>query len=315
MFINLLIFLIVIALTVGAGWLTWRATHAHRLWVKMTGGLGAGLLTLVLVAVTLLGGKGIAMLYFPSAPPISNLNIEGTPGQVARGEYLANIGCVDCHSPNGELPLSGGADFAAQYPVPIGSMVPSNLTPGGALATLSNGELFRVIRYGVGKDGRLSGAMVYFPFRQLSDEDTKAIIAYLRSQPAVQNEVRGGDKLNFLAVLLFPLAPLPAGTDGVIVAPPAGPTAEYGQYVANFGTCRGCHGPDMTGSTDPGGFVVPSARPLVSALSQEQFVEMMHTGIRPGGDPFSEAMPWQNAAKMTDDDLAALYAYLTAPIN
>ena len=38
---------------------------------------------------------------------------------------------------------------------------------------------------------------------------------------------------------------------------------------------------------------------------------MMRTGVRPGEQPFPDTMPWQNAAKMTGDDLAALYTYLT----
>jgi hypothetical protein len=40
---------------------------------------------------------------------------------------------------------------------------------------------------------------------------------------------------------------------------------------------------------------------------------MMRTGVKPDGVPFPDSMPWQNAAAMTDDDLAALYAYITAP--
>jgi cytochrome c553 len=98
-----------------------------------------------------------------------------------------------------------------------------------------------------------------------------------------------------------------------VSAPPEGATAEYGKYVATFGECRGCHGSDVTGS--PATSVsaeVPNPRPLVAELSQEQFFEMMRSGIKPDGEPFPDTMPWQNAAKMTDDDLAALYAYLTA---
>ena len=52
-----------------------------------------------------------------------------------------------------------------------------------------------------------------------------------------------------------------------------------------------------------------------SRLTPEQFFEMMRSGVRPGNNPFPETMPWQNAARMTDDDLAALYAYLTAPVQ
>jgi hypothetical protein len=33
------------------------------------------------------------------------------------------------------------------------------------------------------------------------------------------------------------------------------------------------------------------------------------------GPAFPDAMPWQNAANINDDDLAALSAYLTAPIK
>lgn len=315
MLVNILIFLVLVLLTIGAGWLTWRAVRAKRRWIKIAGGLGAGILTLVLAAVALLGSKGIAMLYFPAAKPVPDLKVEGTPEQIARGEYLAAINCVDCHSTGGALPLEGGGDLGADYPVPIGSMVASNLTPGGVLVNYSDGELFRVIRHGLGKDGRLSGAMAYLPSRELSDADTTAIIAYLRSQPAVQNDVQGGDRLNFLAVLLFPLGPFPAGTDGEIVAPSAGPTTEYGQYVATFGGCRGCHGPDMAGSFDPGGAAYPDVHPFTSGVTLEQFIETMRTGVRPDGTAFPETMPWQNASKMTGDDLAALYAYLTAPVK
>ena len=60
---------------------------------------------------------------------------------------------------------------------------------------------------------------------------------------------------------------------------------------------------------------VPNPRPLVAATTEEQFMEMMRTGVRPGNNPFPDTMPWQNAAHMTDTDLAALYAYLIAPVQ
>jgi hypothetical protein len=60
---------------------------------------------------------------------------------------------------------------------------------------------------------------------------------------------------------------------------------------------------------------MPNPRPSVSNWTQAQFAQAMRTGVRPSGAPFTEAMPWQNASKMTDDDLAALYAYLTAPVQ
>ena len=56
---------------------------------------------------------------------------------------------------------------------------------------------------------------------------------------------------------------------------------------------------------------IPNPRPMVATWTQAQFIETMRTGVRPGGAPFADLMPWQNASKMTDDDLAALYTYLT----
>jgi hypothetical protein len=33
------------------------------------------------------------------------------------------------------------------------------------------------------------------------------------------------------------------------------------------------------------------------------------------GSALAPGMPWQNASRMTDDDLSALYAYLKAPMQ
>jgi mono/diheme cytochrome c family protein len=326
MIANILILIVLIVLTIGAGWLTWRAVRAKRLWVKIAGGLGAGLLTLVLAAVTIAGGRGLAMFYLPGAAPAPNLKVAGTPEQIARGEYLVNIGCIGCHgavdaggNPSGQYPLSGGWNIAAAEGFGfIGDVVIENLTPGGKLATYSDGELFRAIRHGINKDGHLLVFMPLLPFGHMSDADIEAVIAYLRSQPAIASDAPRGDNVNYVGLLLFGggMFPAPEAQPASITAPAAGVTAEYGKYVATFGECRGCHGPDATGTEASSlGPAVPNPRPLVGTITAEQFIEMMRTGVRPGGDPFPETMPWQNASKMNDDDLAALYAYLTAPVK
>lgn len=311
---NLLVFLILVLLVVFFGWLTWRAVRARRVWVKIAGGIAAGLLTVLFAAITVFAAKGM-LAFYVSPAPVPDLSVAGTPEQIARGEYLVNIACVGCHGADGkgEMPLSGGLDIAGDIPVPIGSLVAANITPGGVLAERSDGELFRVLRHGYGK-GQRASMMSYLPYRQLSDEDTMAIIAYLRSLPPVQTASNGGDKVNMLGLLLFygaGLQPMPPTTTGAITAPPPGVNPEYGKYVATFGECRGCHGEDLTGT--PATAVNPAIvnpRPFTQAITQEQFIQMMRTGKRPGGAELM--MPWQNAAKMTDDDLAALYAYLTA---
>jgi cytochrome c553 len=107
----------------------------------------------------------------------------------------------------------------------------------------------------------------------------------------------------------------PAFAPGVITAPPPAVNAEYGAYVATFAECRGCHGADAAGAPASAvGPAVPNPRPLVSTLSPEQFATMMRSGVRPGGAAFPPTMPWQVAAGLTDEDLTALYLYLTAPL-
>ncbi len=314
---NLISLLVLITLVALFGWLTFRASKATRWFIKWPGLLSSGLLTVVFAVVTFFAVKGLAFMYIPPAPT-PDITVEGTPEQIARGQYLASVACVGCHSADGEdqVPLSGGTDMSGDIPIPIGKIVAANLTPGGLLAERTDAELFRAIRYGYGK-GRRAAVMTFMPYRQLSDEDTKAIIAFLRSQEPVTTEAKGGDDINILgAILLFGagLQPLPEATEGPITAPPMSANAEYGKYVATFGECRGCHGPDMTGAQAtlfaP---AFPNPRPLVATLTVEQFIERMRTGRRPDGSELE--MPWRNAAAMSDADLAALYSYLTAPLN
>jgi len=327
MIANLLVLLLFIGLIVLFGWLTYRAIRARKMWVKIVGGIAAGLVTLLLVAVTFFGAKGVAATYFPGAPAAPDLTVAATPEQIARGGYLVNLSCIGCHSavgpdgaPSMQHPLSGGTDMAAIEGFGfIGAMAAENLTPGGKLAGYSDGELFRSLRAAVDQKGHNLAFMSFLPYGQLSDQDTEAIIAYLRSLDPAPAAGFTGDKMNFIAAVMMGagmFGPAPDRSTGVVTAPPEGATAEYGKYVATYGDCRGCHGPDMTGAAASAvGPAVPNPRLLVAEISQEQFAEMMRSGVKPDGVAFPETMPWQNAAQMTDTDLAALYAYLTAPVQ
>jgi mono/diheme cytochrome c family protein len=197
----------------------------------------------------------------------------------------------------------------------IGDMVTGNLTPGGKLAGYSDGELFRVLRYSINQQGHTPGVMSFMPYRELSNEDTETIIAYLRSLPPAMTTGPTGDRFNFLGSImlgagLFGEPPPPAPAN--ITAPPQGVTAEYGKYVATFGECRACHGTNLAGSPATSiSPAVPNPRPFVSTLTLEQFTAMMRSGVKPDGRHFPETIPWENASNMNDDDLAALYVYLT----
>lgn len=149
-------------------------------------------------------------------------------------------------------------------------------------------------------------------YRHLSDEDARAIVAYLRSQPAVSTEAMPR-RLTLLGTMLvgaglFELSDQ-APVQGV-TAPPRGPTAEYGAYLTDVSGCRTCHGPaldaqDIREGPPPG----PNLR-VVKGWTEKQFVRTMREGIDPSGRRLSDAMPWREYGRGTDDDLRALYVYL-----
>jgi hypothetical protein len=70
---------------------------------------------------------------------------------------------------------------------------------------------------------------------------------------------------------------------GPIIAPPKGPTAEFGKYMIGFQDCTDCHGEDLTGGT-PGQLapVGPNLR-QVKDCTAEQFITTLRTGVDPSG--------------------------------
>jgi cytochrome c553 len=111
------------------------------------------------------------------APPRSNL--------VQYGAYLAGpLGhCLDCHTPWTETSVdrtrlgAGGNPFKG----PWGVSVSRNLTPTG-LKGWSDAEIARAIREGKSRDGSpLKPPMAFDWYRNIGDDDMKALIAYLRS--------------------------------------------------------------------------------------------------------------------------------------
>jgi len=162
----------------------------------------------------------------PRTAPVPDLKVAGTPEQIERGKHIADSFCTSCHSVSKELPLTGGVDLGKDFPMPLGAFVSSNLTPAGPLKDWSDGEIFRALRNGIDPDGRWLFVMSNFRGRNMSDKDLQAMIAYLRSQPAVKNETPNPpDQPNPLGLILLGAGVLPAGQPPItdaITAPPRG---------------------------------------------------------------------------------------------
>ena len=142
------------------------------------------------------------------------VTVAGTQAQIERGAHLTSTICAACHIVNDELPLSGGDNILADVPMPLGDMSPSNLTPGGSLSEWTDGEVLRVIREGTNRDGHLSTVMAALSFSKVSDEDAQSIVAYLRSQPSVENPAPKRPMtlldLAFITIGMFPITPFPS---------------------------------------------------------------------------------------------------------
>ena len=116
---------------------------------------------------------------YPIDPAL--IAIPESPAALARGRHLVRevTQCTTCHGDD----LSGRPMADDLW---LGRLFAPNLTPGeGGIHDYSTGDLVRSVRHGVGPDGRPLLVMPAQYLFQLSDADLGAIIAYLRTLPAV----------------------------------------------------------------------------------------------------------------------------------
>lgn len=312
--INFLVLLLIVGLVILFGSLTRRAWKARNPFLKWIGAILSGLLMLIALLTGGIGLKGMIQYYNPPMSSVKDLQVEGTPEQIARGQHLASAFCVECHSTTADFPMTGGFDLGQDIPINLGSFVSVNLTPAGPLKDWSDGEIFRALRDGVDKDGNRLVIMSSTNVRHIADEDMLALIAFLRSQePAGEDPSSAPDKPNFLGLMmmganLLPNRPL---ITEPIVAPQKETTAEYGRFMISFLDCTSCHGDDLNGSTSSLAPPAPSLR-LVKGWTQEEFITTLRTGIDPSGREISTSMPWRSTGRLDDVELSALYRYLVS---
>ena len=321
MLLNLLSFAVLIGGAVVCLWLarrTWKSPGRALKWLG-TGFFALGAVGFIMA--TLIALFGFSKLTFAGSHPLPNVKVAATPQQIARGQQLANQ-CVTCHSSTGKLPLDGANSNVIKFP-PLGTLRSPNLTPGGPLQSWSDAEIIRSIREGVGQSGHPLLGMPSWALRHLSDEDVQALVAYLRSQPAVSHNVPARD-LNIIAALsvgagMAPTSEEPAPSHPV-VAPQAGTSAEYGRYLTAKSGCRDCHGKDLNGGKALLGISALSPTPIGPSLllaskimDEAGFISTMRTGITPNGHTLNAAkMPWKDLSpSFSDNDLKAIYKYLS----
>jgi mono/diheme cytochrome c family protein len=258
---------------------------------------------------------------------------------VERGQYLVEVlaACGNCHTPVGpqgpirERHLAGGQQISEDA---FGMAITSNITPDPetGIGAWTDAEIIRAIRDGKGKNGRTLGPpMPVGMYRNMSDADVQAIVAYLRTVPPVRNMVPPGQY-----TMTLPESYGPPVTS--VPEPPREDPITYGAYLAGpIAHCLSCHTPlgadgrrDMTrlfagGRLLPrvGGRFLPGPQSMIYSAnltpdketglgtwSDAQIIQAIY-GVRPDGRVLLPPMPWPYfAGKIAAEDLQALLAYL-----
>jgi mono/diheme cytochrome c family protein len=271
---------------------------------------------------------GIASLNFPRLARAAEADL------VARGQYIfALAGGCGCHTAEDGPVNAGGRPLKTPY----GTFYGTNITPDPThgIGKWTNRQVIDSIRLGVRPDGSvLSPVMPYPAFSGMTDEDVTALVAYLRSVPAVARANQPHAlSLPFVGLamrawrwLFFDPGSAPAR------APVTG--VERGRYISeHVAHCQECHTPrTRTGTLDRSlylagnqagidGEVTPNITPEVKTgigeWSEDEIVSLLQTGFRPNFDNVQglmalviEGVREGGYKDMTQEDALAVARYL-----
>jgi cytochrome c553 len=284
-------------------------------------GIVLGTIILILLA-------GYAFIYFSVESRfkkdyqvnIQPLAIPSDSGSISLGAHVAAIkGCNDCH----------GKDFGGNIVIDdpgLGLVAAPNITSGkGGLisrhGSYTDEDYIRAIRHGVGKNGKTLRLMPSYEYNPLSKKDLTALIAYLKTRPAVNKEMPAIN-LKPVGYVLTQLNKIPMVVAEKIdhtkpIAEDVHPevTVSYGKYLAV--SCTGCHGENFRGGDAiiPGSPNVPNitGKGSLAKWTESQFIQTLRTGVTPEGkklDP--KYMPWPMAKEFTETEIKSLYLFLKA---
>ncbi|HEY3816970.1 MAG TPA: c-type cytochrome [Polyangiaceae bacterium] len=249
--------------------------------------------------------------------PVPTVTRSQDPAVIARGDHLVHsiggCGADLCH----------GADLAGGQPIemgPVASLCAPNITPDNVATAYSDGELARLIKHGIKKDGRSVRFMPVQDIAWLPDADVAAIVSYLRTvKPA--DRPNGVTVVKTLGKVLDRQGQLVLDVARHIdhskseSAPAPEPNAAYGGYVTRL--CTGCHGEHYSGGPLPGApssFAIPlNLTPDPTGLKDwayADFEKLMRTGVRKNGKQLDKLMPIESWKNFDDTEMHASWAYL-----
>jgi len=253
----------------------------------------------------------------------------GAPPDVARGRDLVIAGdCMSCHTRSGGEPLAGGYGLQT----PFGVIYTPNITADRdtGVGGWSADQFWRAMHEGRDDHGRyLYPAFPYVYFTTVSRADSDAILAYLKTTPAVRY-TPPPNRLPFplnIRQVMWVWNLLYFRPHGFQADPSQSAQWNRGAYLVNgLGHCGECHTPmnwlgaNKTGEAFRGGeiehFAVPdvtaNARTGLGGWSATEVVEYLKTGRNAHANasgPMADVITYSTSL-MSDADLQAIVAYL-----
>lgn len=272
-------------------------------------------LSYILGIVVLLALLAAAWVWFASrrvlaeAVPIQPERlVPATPAALADAQRRARtLGCVSCH----------GEDLAGKPfldDAKIARIHATNLTEVASRA--SDEQLAQAIRQGVSADGRALLVMPSEAYQFLTDEETAALVALIRSKPR-----RGGPSprpsvgpLGRIGLVNGKFETAPALVAAYRGRPPVdlGAGHALGRHLART-TCAGCHGSDLGGRAVSPDNVAPDLA-IAGAYDLAAFTRLLREGAAPPGRDIRvmKRIAAEDSRFYTDREIAALHAYLVA---
>jgi len=249
---------------------------------------------------------------------------------VERGAYLVRgiVGCGNCHTPKdqdgralADQELAGGYVFKE----PVFEAVAANITPDpeAGIGKWTDQQIIDAIRNGKRPDGTIIGPPMPIEFyRNISDTDARAIVAYLRSvKPNAHKLPKSTYKI-----------PLPPSYGPPVTRVPDVPRSNrvaYGRYLADIAHCLECHTQRNAGRLDTaklgaggreipvssGGVIMsanltPANRDGIAHWTNAQVEKAITDGVRPDGRQLVRLMAFDWYRNTSKADLDALVAYL-----
>jgi len=126
----------------------------------------------------------------PVIAPVPTPDLSDT---VKRGAFLVRMSsCADCHTPQVKGQPKPGLEYGGglMFTTPEGIVMAANITPDVSGISYYDEDLFvQAFRTGKVKARSLSPIMPWYFYRNMTDEDLKAVFAYLRTLKPVRHTI------------------------------------------------------------------------------------------------------------------------------